>query len=176
MNIVVILGTRREGNWSQHAASLMVSQLSKQKDLNVTLVDPTSDEFPIGNDHQMGAEYKELAANADGFVVVYPEYNHSYPGTLKSILDGAYGEYKLKPFLLCGVSDGIFGGVRATEALLPVIKAFGAYAMQRDIYFTQINKTFDETGKLVDKSILETVEKRISELLELSEKFATLRD
>jgi NAD(P)H-dependent FMN reductase len=61
---------------------------------------------------------RRLAA-ADGFVVVTPEYNHSYPAALKHLIDDYRREWYAKPvgFVSYG---GVSGGLRAVEHLRAV--------------------------------------------------------
>lgn len=57
----------------------------------------------------------------DGYVFVTPEYNRSFPGVLKNALDRVYAEWHDKAAgIVCFGADG---GVRAAEALRPVLGA-----------------------------------------------------
>ncbi|QKW49050.1 NADPH-dependent FMN reductase [Streptomyces buecherae] len=51
----------------------------------------------------------------DGFVLVTPEYNHSFPGALKNAIDFLYAEWNNKAAGF--VSHGVHGGTRAVEHL-----------------------------------------------------------
>ena len=51
----------------------------------------------------------------DGFLVVVPEYNHSYPGVVKDAFDHLFHEWTYKPIAFIGY--GTQGGVRAIEHL-----------------------------------------------------------
>lgn len=62
---------------------------------------------------------------ADGIVIVTPEYNRGYPGLLKYVLDTNLKEYIHKAVGICGVSAGGFGGARVIENLLPVLRELG---------------------------------------------------
>jgi NAD(P)H-dependent FMN reductase len=52
------------------------------------------------------------------------EYNHSYPGELKMLLDMLFSQYAHKPVGICGVSSGAWGGTRMVEQLRLVCLAF----------------------------------------------------
>nr|AGU11302.1 NADPH-dependent FMN reductase [uncultured organism] len=56
---------------------------------------------------------------ADGFVIVTPEYNHSYPAGLKRAIDWHYREWMFKPATV--LSYGVQGGLLATEHLRGVL-------------------------------------------------------
>lgn len=171
--IAILLGTRRRGAYSKKVAE-HIAELAGEL-FDVTLVDPSTEEFRIEDDHAASDRYKEVVAEAAAFILVYPEYNHSYPGTLKSLLDSAHEEYLLKPFLLVGVSDGVFGGVRAIEAILPVIKVLGGYPLQKDIYVTEVDQKVDQLGRIIDRDILDTVDKRLNQLETYINKFNQIR-
>ncbi|MCU1356764.1 MAG: NADPH-dependent reductase [Acidimicrobiales bacterium] len=72
------------------------------------------------------AAWRSTLAGADAVVIVTPEYAHSYPGALKDALDWTVGsgEFVDMPVLLVSASGG--GGVRAGDALAPVLRAMSA--------------------------------------------------
>jgi NAD(P)H-dependent FMN reductase len=65
-----------------------------------------------------GSRRSSIAAqieSSDGFVIVTPEYNHSYPASLKRAIDWHYEEWMFKAATV--VSYGAYGGRLATEHL-----------------------------------------------------------
>ena len=87
--IPILIGTTRPKRESVKPARL-IEQVGKTIDeIEVLLVDPNDYHFPFdGNDEEnKDPRYTELTAKADGFFIVTPEYNHSFPGTLKRMLD-----------------------------------------------------------------------------------------
>ena len=56
---------------------------------------------------------------ADGYVIVSPEYNHGYSGVLKNAMDSISPEWYRKPVGF--VSYGSAGGARAIEQLRQVV-------------------------------------------------------
>jgi len=61
-------------------------------------------------------------AEADAFLVITPEYNHSVPAVLKNALDSVFVSFAFrnKPLAAVGYSGGIAGGVRAIEHLAQI--------------------------------------------------------
>lgn len=57
----------------------------------------------------------ERLTSADAYVIVTPEYNHSYPAGLKRAIDWHYREWMFKPATV--LSYGVSGGLLATEHL-----------------------------------------------------------
>ncbi len=106
---------------------------------------------------------------ADALVIVAPEYNHGYPGLLKHALDTNLKEYIHKAAGVVGVSAGIFGGARAIQNLLPVLRELGLVTIFWDMNFTSVHSRFDDDGKLLDESFLPRIEMFLDELCWMAE-------
>jgi NAD(P)H-dependent FMN reductase len=102
---------------------------------------------------------------ADALVIVTPEYNHSFPGLLKHVLDSCLKEYIHKAAGIVGVSAGPFGGVRAIQDLLPVIRELGLVNIFWDVNFANVANAFDESGKLLDQAFIKRAGKFLDELI-----------
>ena len=89
-------------------------------------------------------------------VIVTPEYNHSFPGLLKHVLDSCLKEYIHKPAGIVGVSAGPFGGVRVIQDFLPVLRELGLVNIFWDVNFGNVGKVFDESGNLLDPAFIGT--------------------
>jgi NAD(P)H-dependent FMN reductase len=112
------------------------------------------------------SEFSATVARADGLILVVPEYNHSFPGLLKHVLDTNLKEYVHKAVGVCGVSAGPFGGVRMIESLLPVLRELGLVTIFWDVYFNTAGKLLDSaTGKITDPAYSRRVEKFLNELV-----------
>src|SRR3989338_3025803 len=114
MFIPVILGTAREGRQSEKVAALVFKEAGRVFDTE--LVDVRDFRISATDNTQKSALAKKLsekAERADGFIIVSPEYNFSYPGELKMMLDMLYQQYEKKQVGFCVVSAGNFGGVHA---------------------------------------------------------------
>jgi NAD(P)H-dependent FMN reductase len=86
--------------------------------------------MPATDDEAVSALCRRIDA-ADAFVVVTPEYNHSYPASLKHAIDMAYGEWNAKPVAFVSYG-GISGGLRAVEALRHQPRQFAGAAWRRE--------------------------------------------
>jgi len=148
----VLAGTTREQRKSIFAARL-VCEIGKTFDeVETDLVDPKDFNFPgDGNDPEgKDPRYTEITKRADGFFIVSPEYNHSFPGSLKRMLDSELENYIHKPVAFGGASSGQWGGVRAIEALVNTVREMGLVAAFKDIQFPKVQDLFNENGKLLD--------------------------
>lgn len=165
--IPVILGTARQGRMSEHVANFIISEVHKHEAVETELIDvrklPLSLE-DAGEQIKI-PEFSAQMSRADAIIIVTPEYNHGYPGLLKHALDTNLKEYIHKAVGVCGVSAGGFGGTRVIENLLPVLRELGLVAIFWDGNFSNVQKLFDENGKLLDESYIRRMDKFLKELI-----------
>lgn len=178
LHIVVLAGTTRAHRQSIHAARL-IARLGQEIDgIAVEFVDPMDFEFPGDGKDPEGQDprYSAITARADGFFIVTPEYNHSYPGSLKRMLDSELANYRHKPVALAGVSSGNWGGVRAVEALLHPVRSLGLVVSNTDVFFPRVQDLFNDQGELVGEYNTEGITKAYSELIWLARTLKNGRD
>ena len=178
--IAVLAGTTRVQRESVKAARYVADFARRLPNVEVIFVDPVDFNFPgDGNDPEgKDPRYSEIVAKADAFFIVTPEYNHSFPGSLKRMLDSELELYNHKPVAFAGASNGNWGGVRAVEALLTAIRETGLVALSWDVYFPYVHKMFNEDGSIVEEH-RERYEKNLGklfdELLLFARLFKTIR-
>jgi NAD(P)H-dependent FMN reductase len=165
LNIPLLLGTNRKDRKSEFVARWLLDQM-KQRDIATKLFDVADFDLPR-HDYGQGLkdsfpEWRDAIINADGLVIVTPEYNHGYPGTLKAVLDLLLPEYIHKAVALVGVSAGPWGGTRVIEALVPMVRELGLAVTFTDLNFPKVQNTFDAAGKLLDPAF----EKRAKDFLD----------
>ena len=148
--IAVLAGTTRKQSESIKAAQYVAKIGTQQQNVEIIFVDPKDFNFPgDGNSQEdKDSNYSKITAKADAFFIVTPEYNHSFPGSLKRMLDSELETYNHKPVAFVGCSNGNWGGTRAIESLVPAIRETGLVAMSWDVYFPYVQNIFDENGKI----------------------------
>lgn len=171
MNIPVILGTARAGRQSEKVAHWMVGQV-EATGAETELIDVR--DYPLtatdaSEESEQAKKYIGKISAADAYVFVVPEYNHGYPGELKMMLDLGYKQYGGKPALICGVSNGNFGGARMIEQLEPVLVALGVYPIQWPLLISRVEEKFITSDELGDEALPDRAQKSLAALL----KFAT---
>ena len=163
----VILGTVRLGRRSEHAAHFVLEQTRKRAGVETELIDIRTLVLPM-DDEGEGIKHPGFSAQmkrADAIILVVPEYNHSFPGSLKHALDTNLEEYIHKAAGICGVSAGPFGGSRVIEHLLPVLRELGLMTIFTDVNFSQVQNVFDDDGVLQDEKFVGRVDKFLDELI-----------
>ena len=159
LNIPVLLGTNRKERKSVFVAKWLVEQLEKRPEIQTRLFDVAEFKMPH-DDYGQGLkdsfpEWRNAIIQADGLVIVTPEYNHGYPGSLKAVLDLLLREYVHKSVAFVGVSAGPWGGTRVIEAMVPMCRELGLAVTFADLNFPHVQKTFDDEGKLLDQAAFE---------------------
>ena len=107
------------------------------------------------------AALKDAIAEADGLLLVTPEYNNSIPGVFKNAIDWlssptpdlarVFGD---KPVALMGASSGGFGSILAQAAWLPVLRALGVrHWMGGRLLVSRAGRAFDQDGNLADDAV-----------------------
>jgi NAD(P)H-dependent FMN reductase len=167
MYIPVILGTAREGRFSDKVAQFVLGE-ARKAGLESEILD-ARDYRTIATDKTfLYPEAKRLAekiVKADALIIVTPEYNHGYPGELKMMLDMLYEQYARKPVGLCGVSMGGLGGARCVEQLREVIAELHMVSIREALYFSNVRQLFDEKGAIKDTAYYDRVKKFLEELI-----------
>lgn len=161
--IKVILGSSREGRNGKMVADWFMKQTDSYKSsLDFELLDLKDWAIPFFDNPvspAMGGEPTGVAkdwaakiAEADGIIVVTPEYNHGYPAVLKNALDVIYKEWNYKPVSF--VSYGaVSGGIRAVEQLKQVTLELKMYPMHEEVNIHFVWQAFDEEGVPKDPSL-----------------------
>ncbi len=175
ITVAVLAGTTRAQRESIKAARYIAEFISKLPDVEVIFVDPLDFNFPgDGNDPEgKDSRYSAIVEKADAFFIVTPEYNHSFPGSLKRMLDSELQLYNHKPVAFAGASSGNWGGVRAVESLLTAVRETGLVALSWDVYFPHVQNMFDKTGAITEE-YRERYEKSLGKLCDELLLFARL--
>lgn len=141
-HVAVIVGSVRSGRFGPVVANWFVGQASSRSDMKVDLVDMIDyTESLDGFTDRIGA--------ADAFVVVTPEYNHSFPGRLKEAIDAVRDEWKAKPVAFVAYG-GMSGGLRAVEHLRTVFAELHAVTVRETVSFHKAQLRFDTEGNPFD--------------------------
>ena len=172
----VVIGTPRQGRLTEPAANFVFGEVSKRNDIETELIDIRKIPMAMNDAGEAlkDSHFSATVARADGLILVVPEYNHSFPGLLKHVLDTNLKEYIHKAVGVCGVSAGPFGGARMIQSLVPVLRELGLVTIFSDVYFGTAGRLFDPaSGKITDPAYAGRVDKFLNELVWMSPRFDT---
>jgi NAD(P)H-dependent FMN reductase len=95
-------------------------------------------------------------AVADAFVIITPEYNHSFPASLKTAIAWYSKEWIARPVAFVSYG-GNAGGLRAVEHLRQVFAELHAVTLRKAVGLAGAWELFDATGRLRDPARHEKV-------------------
>lgn len=147
LRLAVIVGSNREGRFGPVIAAWLLDRLRERTDLVPEVVDVAEVRLPttFSRTEPVADEVTRALDAADAFVVLTPEYNHSYPAALKNLIDWHYSEWRAKPvgFVSYG---GVSGGLRAVEHLRQVFAELHAVTIRDTVSFHNAGASFDDEG------------------------------
>ncbi|OQS13049.1 NADPH-dependent FMN reductase [Nocardia donostiensis] len=150
LRVAVVIGSTRDGRFAPTVGDWFLARARARPELAATVVDVGAADLPhsFGAPAPAVAETQPVLAEADAFVVVTPEYNHSYPGALKNLIDLHFAEWQAKPvgFVSYG---GLSGGLRAVEHLRGVFAELHAVTVRDTVSFHNPWNRLDDTGALI---------------------------
>ena len=150
--IGVIYGSDREGRFCDVVGGWVRAQLSKDPDLDLDLIDPLELRLPLrmGGTTTALRDLQGRLASADAFIVITPEYNRSFPATLKALIDSANDAWHAKPVAFVSYG-GVSGGLRAVEQLRLVFSELHAATLRDSVAFPDAWDRFVD-GRPVDEA------------------------
>jgi NAD(P)H-dependent FMN reductase len=149
LHVAVIIGSTREGRVGDAVGRWLTAHIQRRADLAPKVVDLIDFAFPARYPHVATGQVLEFTAQigaADAFVVVTPEYNRSFPASLKQAIDYAYDEWQAKPVGI--VSYGYRSeGLYAMEHLRTVFGELHAATMRSGVSINLLDDGFDERDR-----------------------------
>jgi NAD(P)H-dependent FMN reductase len=126
--ISVIVGSTREGRFSEKPAKWILDHLKQRDGVDARLLDlldfpmpffdqPTTPATPgrPAFEHEVVQQWTSAIGESDGFIFVTPEYNYGPAAVLKNAIDWVYTEWHRKAAAF--VSYGSAMGVRSVQQL-----------------------------------------------------------
>ncbi|WP_189217097.1 MULTISPECIES: NADPH-dependent FMN reductase [Streptomyces] len=156
VRVALVVGSNREGRFGSVVADWLLERLRARDGMEAEVVDVAEAPLPTTLSpspeaaEALAAVTPRLAA-ADAFVVLTPEYNHSYPAGLKNLIDWHYGEWRAKPVALVSYG-GLAGGLRAVEHLRQVFAELHAVTVRDTVSFHNAHGAFDDRGRPKDRT------------------------
>ena len=158
LNMVIINGSVRPGNYTAMAAALVADELGKDPDVAVETIDPSTLELPPPGINPGSADSQELqdkVRQASGIVLATPEYHGSFSSVMKLVIEnlGFPSALSGKPVALLGVAAGSIGAIKSLEQLRGVCAHVGAIALPLPVSVPNVQKAFTEDGTCTDPAV-----------------------
>lgn len=172
LKIAVIYGSVRTARQGIKAARFIINEVEQRGheaklidalEYQLPLLDKMYKEFEDGTASKAMTSVGKILDDADGFLVISAEYNHSIPAALKNLLDHYQSEYLYKPSGIVTYSAGPFGGVRGLANLRTILAELGTPSIPSAFPISKIYAAFDNDGNALDEAYEERVIKFLDE-------------
>jgi NAD(P)H-dependent FMN reductase len=161
----IISGTNRIGSHTEKVAKEYHKILTRKgvdaaifslKNLNVLERNP-----------QFSKAENEFLIPAQKFIFIIPEYNGSFPGVLKSLIDNSdiIKAWWYKKALLTGVSTGRAGNLRGMDHITGVLNYMKVLVHPNKLPISVIDKVMNAEGIITDKNTLLAIEQQLEEFI-----------
>jgi chromate reductase len=177
MKIIALVGSLRKDSYNLQLASTMQERYKGKFELEIAdlRVIPYFDQDEENNPPAVIHQFKKTIADADGVLIITPEYNWSIPGVLKNALDWLSRVDKVligKPVMTAGVSPGLMGTIRAQLHLREILASPGIQARvlspaSNEIVINLAGNKF-ASGRLEDDSTLQFLDAVVDRFIDFA--------
>ena len=169
ISIIGISGSTRRGSFNSALLRAAASSMPQGGELRIESIASiplyNGDEEAARGIPEAVARLKDAIAEADGLLLVSPEYNNSFPGVAKNGIDWLSRPpadiarvFSGKPVAIAGASPGGFGTLLSQNAWLPVFKTLGAELWPGGrLLVSRAGSVFDANGEIQDPRVRENV-------------------
>ncbi|MDQ2720934.1 MAG: NAD(P)H-dependent oxidoreductase [Bacteroidota bacterium] len=160
----IISGTNRVGSHTEKVAK-EYQRILKEKNIEAPVFSLVNVDVLHRSPEILKIE-KEILIPTKKFIFIIPEYNGSYPGVLKTLIDNSdiRSSWQYKKALLTGVATGRAGNLRGMDHLADCLHYLKMNVHYNKLPISVIDKLLDENSHL-DKETLRLIEDQISEFI-----------
>lgn len=158
----IIIGSTRPTRQADKVAPWVIDRATSHGGFEVEVLDLRDWPLPIFAEHvgtigdfadptysqPIVKRWNQKIKEADAYLVITPEYNHSVPGVLKNAIDNVFVSFAFrnKPLVAVGYSGGVAGGVRAIEHLAQIAVEAELVPLRTSVVIPQVAEAFDDNG------------------------------
>jgi chromate reductase, NAD(P)H dehydrogenase (quinone) len=163
--ITIIAGTNRKGSNTKKVAQVY-KKLLAENNIDSKLL--SLDEFEV---YERNADFElmenEYLIAADKFIFILPEYNGSFPGVLKMMIDNSdvKSAWPNKKALLVGVASGRAGNLRGMEHFTGTLMHIKTIVHHNRLPLSSIHTLLNEAGEITDASTMKTINAQLDEFI-----------
>ena len=163
MKLQIILGSTREGRNADSVCCWLLPKAQSHGAFEVELLDLRDWPLPFFQEtiatvgdfanptysQPVVKQWNDKIGEADAYIIVTPEYNHSVPGVLKNAIDTVFFSFRFrqKPVAFVAYSLGPAAGARAVEHLTQIMVETEAVPVRTPTLLPHVAEAFDADGK-----------------------------
>lgn len=166
MKFIAIVGTNAKKSYNRKLLQFMKKKFDSKAEIEILEITDVP-MFNQSNNQSYGDVlqlFNDKITASDGVIIATPEYNHSIPSGLKSLIEWLSFDlhpFAGKPVMIVGASLGTQGSSRAQLHLRQILDAPGVDANVMPGYeflLGSANQAFDEVGNLNNEGTIDFLE------------------
>ncbi len=163
--ITIISGTNRQDSMTLRVANVYYNMFT-ERSADVKLLSLENKQVWERGAAMIELE-KQYLVPAQKFVIVMPEYNASFPGILKMMIDNSDIKncWWYKKAMLVGLSDGRAGNLRGIEHMTSILHYLRVNVLYNKLLLSRITDEINPSGVLLKPETEELIENQIEEFL-----------
>ncbi len=174
INIAIVCGSVRPGNYTAKALALVEDELGKQPKVKVNPIDLDTFNLPFPGKPARDSSperLRQIVREATGVVIATPEYHGSFSSVIKLAIEnlGFPSPLAGKPVALLGVAGGQIGAIKSLEHLRSVCSHVGALVLPNLVSVPRVKEVFDEQGRCLDGRMEKLIRNLATSLLDYIE-------
>jgi NAD(P)H-dependent FMN reductase len=166
LKLQIIIGSTRETRNADLVAPWVRSRATRLEAFEVEVLDLRDWPLPLFAEHAgtlgnfvdppysapVVKQWNRKIAEADAYIFITPEYNHSVPSVLKNAIDNVFFSFAFrnKPAAFVGYSGGIAAGTRAVEHLALIAIEAELIPLRNTVLIPKVREAFNTGGDPVD--------------------------
>ncbi len=161
----IISATNRLGSHTENVAR-QYQNILKEKGIDAKIFSLKNLNVLEMNDEFSKAE-NEFLIPAQKFIFIMPEYNGSFPGVLKAMIDTSDVKkaWWHKKALLVGISTGRAGNLRGMDQITGSLNHMKMIVHHNKLPISSIDKVMDENGTIINKNTLQAIDQQVDEFI-----------
>ncbi len=163
--ITIVSGTNRPGS-NTHKVALEYLRMLKEKGVDAGLFSLEGVDL-MRHDAAFTRIEEEILAPTTHFIFIAPEYNGSFPGALKMLIDNCstHTIWFHKKALLTGISTGRAGNLRGMDHLSDILNYLKITVHHNRLPISVVDKLLSATGQIIDKNTLKSISDQLDEFI-----------
>ena len=166
MKLQIIVGSTRPTRAADKVLPWITAAAAQHPEFETEVLDLRDWQLPLFAEHwgsigdpadpaysdEVVRRWNRKVAEADAYLIITPEYNHSVPGELKNAIDNVFVSFAFrnKPMAFAGYSGGVGGGIRAIEHLNQIATEVEAVPLRSTVIVPFVEQAFTGDGQPKD--------------------------
>ena len=161
----IISATNRVGSHTENVAR-QYQNILKEKGIESKIFSLKNLNVLEENSEFSKAE-NEFLIPAQKFIFIMPEYNGTFPGVLKAMIDTSDVKkaWWHKKALLVGISTGRAGNLRGMDQITGSLNHMKMIVHHNKLPISSIDKVMDESGTITNKNTLQAIDQQLDEFI-----------